>query len=339
MQNGKVVPLTIGRNAVTHAPHIKIRYEDNKEIRTFFDQFGHQTKANGVYREVYSLDDLGQRTSMYFENESGERTESNWGVYEYKWEVDKRGTVTENRFDLEGKVEEIRPGFPFYCLKLHYDQRGYLAMMENYGKDCSQLTKNKLNGAQDRLIYNAHGFMEAWNVYDDNEQRIKGNSPNVAIGKMEHDSFGNTTREYYLDEKRLPISNAYGWFDSRAKFDQHGNMISRFNYDEKGQKANNPNLGYAGYVLTYDQQGLHRISIAYFDKNNIPVNHMIRGYHSALTEYDMLGRKRKITYLDKTQSVVNRKDNGIAVITFNYAKNHTQPAITYFDSENRQLVN
>ncbi len=319
LQHGKTVPLNINKNVVTHAPHIKIQFKEGKEIRTFFDELGKPALSNGAYKEVFELNNKGERTSLYFEDKNGNRTSSNWNIYEYQWTIDAKGTVIEQRFNEQGLPAEIRPGFPFYCLKLHYDQRGYLAMMENYGKDCKTLTQNNMNAAQDKLTYNKYGFMYSWNVYDAKENRAKGNGPNVATGVMEHDQYGNTTREYYLDELGNQIHNAYGWLNSIATYDDHGNMTSRFNHDHSGFKKIIQNLGYSGYVLTYDAHGRNRTSLSYYDDNKKPVKHKRRGYHSVKHYYNDNNKVIKIEFLDTQGKLTNRVDNGIAYIEYDYS--------------------
>lgn len=318
LQDGKTVPLNINKNVVTNAPHIKITFSDNKEVRTFFDQFGQATQSNGAFKEVYSLNNKGERVALQFEDKAGNKITNNWGIYQYTWDIDAKGTVTEQRIDKNGQAAKIRPGFPFFCLKLHYDQRGFLAMMENFGKDCKTLTQNNMNAAQDKLTYNKHGFMYSWNVYDAQENRAKGNGPNVATGMMEHDSYGNTTREYYLDEFGNQIHNAYGWFDSVATYDNHGNMSSRFNYDPDGNKARIETLGYSGYKLTYDKQGRNRTSLSYYDQHDKPTMHLQRGYHSVQHFYNAQNQVIKIQFLDLQGRLTNRLDNGIAYIEYEY---------------------
>ena len=203
-----VLPLNISRNAVTFVPLTRIKYTDDREIRTFFDRFMNPTTSNGAFKEVFELDGDGQRQSLYFLDAGGERVATDWGVYRYDWSTDIRGTVTENRFDRDGNAVPIRPHFEFYCLKLHYDQRGLLALMENYGKNCEGLSLNEQNGAQDKIQYNARGGAYAWNVYDDREERSIGNGPMVARGIMERDVMGHTTREYYEDTDGNLMTNA-----------------------------------------------------------------------------------------------------------------------------------
>ena len=255
--------LNISRNALTFTSVIRIEYEEGLEVRHFYDRFMNPTLANGVFREIYERDDDGNRASLQFFDVENRRTESDWGVYVYEWSIDRTGTVTETRVGRGGKAVSIRPHFPFYCLKLHYDQRGLLALMENFGETCNELTLNKLNAAQDKLQYNASGGIYAWNVYDANEQRSVGNGPMVARGIMERDALGHTTREYYEDANGRIMTNAYGWTNTYASFDDVGNMVGRFNHDADGKRINNSQLAYSGYTMDFDEDGEHRLRLSY----------------------------------------------------------------------------
>ena len=310
--------LNISRNALTFTPVIRIRYEDGKEIRSFFDRFMNPTLANGVFREVYVLDEDGNRVSLKFYDVEDQRVESDWDIYAYEWSVDRRGTVTETRSDRHGEPASIRPHFPFYCLKLHYDQRGLLALMENYGKTCEQLTLNDMNAAQDKLQYNARGGIYAWNVYDTQERRSVGNGPMVARGIMERDLFGHTTREYYEDADGRIMANAYGWTNSYATFDEFGNMVGRFNHDADGGRINNPLLGYSGYVLVFDDSGKHRESLTYQNADGSPATHLTRGYHSVKTEYDDAGNRVRTRFEDSSGNLTQHQQYCAAVFEYSY---------------------
>lgn len=314
----RIQDLNISRNALTFTPVIRIRYEDGREVRTFFDRSMNPTLSNGAYREVYELDQDGNRASLRFFDVDGARTESNWGVFTYEWSVDRRGTVTENRFDRSGEPVSIRPHFPFYCLKLHYDQRGLLALMENYGLTCEKLTLNDMNGAQDKLQYNAQGGACAWNVYDTGENRSIGNGPMVARGIMERDQSGHTTREYYEDTEGNIMTNAYGWTNTIADFDAHGNMIERFNHDATGKRIDNPQLGYSGYIMMFDANGENRKSLEYRDADGRPATHAARGYHAVKSEYDEAGNRRWSRFEDADGNLVARSDYCAAVFEYSY---------------------
>lgn len=325
--------LNISRTNLTFTPVIRIKYEDGKEIRTFFDRFMNSTLANGVFREEYELDEDGNRMSLKFYDVEDERVESNWGIYVYEWSVDRRGTVTETRFDSHGKPVSIRPHFPFYCLKLHYDQRGLLALMENYGKTCEQLTLNNMNGAQDKLQYNDHGGIYAWNVYDTQEQRSIGNGPKVARGIMERDSYGHTTREYYEDADGKIMTSAHGWTNTFATFDTRGNMVERFNHDADGRRANNPLLGYSGSVMVFDDNGKNRTSVSLQNADGSPATHLTRGYHSVKTDYDDAGNRVRTRFEDSAGKPVNNKEYCAAFLEYSFDDRNRRVSIRLFDEQ------
>ena len=323
--------LNVSRNALTFVPVTRIRYENGKEIRTFFDRFMNPTLANGVFREEYKIDNDGNRISLRFFDVGDNPIESNWGIHAYDWSVDKRGTVTETRAGIDGEPVSIRPHFPFYCLKLHYDQRGLLALMENYGKSCERLTLNNMNAAQDKLQYNSSGGIYAWNVYDAQEERSVGNGPMVARGIMERDELGHTVREYYEDIDGEIMTNAYGWTNTLARYDTFGNMVARFNHDAEGEKTNNALLAYSGYVIDYDATGMRRISLAYENADGSPATHLSRGYHSVKTDYDSHGNRIRSRFEDAAGNPVNRKDYCAAVFEYSYDSKNRQTSVRLFD--------
>lgn len=334
----QIQDLNISRNVVTFAPVIRIQYQGNKEIRTFFDRHLNAILSNGVFREVYQLDGDGNRQKLVFFDPDGKRISSLWGIFEYQWQIDRKAVVTEQRLNEKSEAVSIRPGFPFYCLKLHYDQRGFLALMENYGKDCSKLSLNSLNGAQDKLQYDNKGNMYAWNVYDEKEHRSIGNGPKVARGIMESDDMGNTLREYYQDTEGNMMSNSYGWTDTYAGFDHFGNMISRFNHDREANRMDNPDLGYSGYEIQFDKTGQKRVSLKYLDQNLNPAEHKKRGYHLVESQYDQKGNLIRFLFKNTQGLLVNRKDNCAAIYEYQYDNKNRRIQMLLLDENKNPTV-
>jgi hypothetical protein len=190
--------------------------------------------------------------------------------------------------------------------------------MENYGKSCEELTLNNMNAAQDKLQYNASGGIYAWNVYDAQENRSVGNGPMVARGIMERDGLGHTTREYYEDADGKIMTNAYGWTNTYATFDEFGNMVGRFNHDADGRRTNNPLLGYSGYVIVFDDSGKHRRSLTYQNAHGSPATHSTRGYHSVKTEYDDEGNRVRSRFEDSSGNLTPHKGFCAAVFEYSY---------------------
>jgi hypothetical protein len=296
------------------------------------------TTGNGdAFSEVYEYDTDGNRSSLTFYDVAGEPVESGWGIARYQWRISKDGTVTENRFNLAGEPVEIRPGFPFYCLKLHYDQNGWLALMENYGKNCKALTENELNAAQDKLQYTAAGDMYAWNVYNGEQQRSAGNGPRVARGLRGFDTLGQDASERFEDANGKPMTNAYGWTHSKARFDRYGNMIFRLNYNFKDLPAINEQLGFAGYHMQYDETGLHRLSLKYLDEHKQAAVHKKRGYHQVVSHYDAAGNMVRTRFEDVGGEIVNRIDSGVGIIERVYDEQNRLSSIELFDKDHRPV--
>lgn len=311
--------LNLAANVLTFAPVTRIEYDNGRETRTFHDAHMNRMTVNGsVYTEVFEYDADGNRKSLEFLGIDGEAVESDWGIARYSWRISKDGTVTENRFNLQNEPIEIRPGFPFFCLKLHYDQNGWLTLMENYGKDCDTLTTNELNAAQDKLQYTASGDMYAWNVYDASDQRSVGNGPRVARGVRGFDSLGQEIIEFYEDEFGNLMTNAYGWTHAKTEFDLNGNMIGRLNYGLEGKPALNEQLGFAGYRMQFDETGMNRLLLNYVDAQGNPAVHRVRGYYLVRTHYDDSGNPILTRFEGIDGEIVNRLDNGVGIIERHY---------------------
>lgn len=297
---------------------VDIRYDDGLERRRFFDAHGNAALFRGVFEEIYELDALGYRRRLEFRDADGETIASDWGIAEYVWRIEKDGLVIEDHFDLEGKPVPKRPNLPFMRLRLHYGPGGYLALMENYGTE-NRLVNNELDAAQDKLEYEADGDMRAWNVYDENEQRVRGNSPMVARGIREFDDNGYIVRSWYEDENGERMRSAYGWGETVNTYDRFGNLAERWSGDEFGQPDINPQLGYHGYRMRWDESGRNNTEIRFFGTDRTtPAIHANAGAHRIAMDYDEAGNRTRIRYFDADGRQVERADNGVATLVYRY---------------------
>jgi|GEM_PF-1620784 len=327
----------ISRNVLFFTPVTKITYDGEQETRVFFDRFMNPTTSNGAFKEVFELDADGNRVKLSFFDFEGQPIDNGWGIARYVWTIDPRGTVTENRFSLSGEPAMIRPGFQFYCLKLHYAETGFLAMMENYGPNCVKLTDNNQFAAQDRLQYNAEGSMYAWNVYNKKEERSAGNGPMVARGIIVPDSRGHAVGEYYEDTNGRIMMSAYGWTNTKAVFDKHGNMIERANFDAQGRPLLNNQAGYQGYKIRFDNEGMYREHLAYYDVDGAPTLHKTRGYHAVETKRNGDGNVTSLIFLDVEGLRVNRIDSCISQIVHEYDNLKRRSVTRHYDNEGKPV--
>ncbi len=298
---------------------IDISYQTNHEVRTFFDRFGNPALARGIYKEIYEIDAAGYRKRLTFENADGTKAQSEWGVAEYLWQVENDGTVIEKHLDLNGSTVVKRPNLTFYTLRLHYGPNGWLSLMENYGPKGNTLMNNTMKAAQDKLEYDANGDMRAWNVFDENEVRVRGNSPDVHRGSRDFNQHGYIERTYYEDAQGKRIKSAYGWGESTTQYDSFGNLIERWTHTPEGDKrAINPRLQYSGYIREWDKTGLMELSRQYMLANGkSPATHENIGVHKVRFEYDN-GNRTRILHYDAAGTLVPSRDFGAAIIEFKF---------------------
>ena len=299
---------------------IDISYVSSRETRMFFDRFGNPALARGVFKEIYELDEAGYRTRLTFQNADGTRAQSDWGVAEYLWQVEKDGTVIEKHFNLDGDTVVKRPNLTFYTLRLNYGPHGWLSLMENYGPEGKVLVNNTMNGAQDKLEYDANGDMRAWNVFDENRVRVKGNSPRVHRGLRDYNSNGFIARTYYEDENGVRMKSVNGWGESTTTYDKYGNMLERWTHTVDGKKrAINERLQYSGYLKEWDKTGLLELSRKYMlADGTAPATHANVGAHIVKFEYDEVGNTTKLRHYDADGNLVSSRDFGAAIIAFEY---------------------
>ena len=325
-------------NVLMDTPDVEICYPDGMEVRHFRDAYGNPVYSRGnVAEERYRLDERGYRQSLTFHDADGRGIENGWGITRYRWERQRDGSVIETRVDADGEPAEIRPGFPFYRVRLSFGAGGWLALMQNID-DAGRLVRNSLDAAEDQLEYAANGDMIAWNVFDEKQQRSEGNSPRVARGVREFTREGMERIERYEDRHGKAMRNAYGFRNTEATFDRFGNMLSRFSRDEANAKTANPETGYAGYALRWDASGRHRIGIRYIAANGEPANHVRRGYHRIEEIHDAAGDRVEVRFLDEQGDLVNRLDNGVAREVHTYDNRHRRLSQAFFDRDGKPVV-
>ena len=320
------------------APLIRVAREPNREIRYFFDKHRNPITVRGsVYREVYHLDDKGFYEALHFEDIQGKPIANSWDIARYQWEIQPDGSVIEDRLDMDGKPEKLRPGFDFYRLHLFFGIGGNLALMR-YIDDSGNMLENNTGAAQDKLEFDADGNMLAWNVLDDEHRLVRGNGPNVARGVQSFDRYGLEIGVRYEDEQGRAIPNSYGFWSSTSVYDQHGNLVSRVFEDSGGKPIPHEKAGYTRLRITWDETASERLGMLYMDANGAPVAHEQRGYAELVQEYDRHHNPTRITYLGTRGEKVNRTDIGIAEIARQYDSRKRLVEERFLDARG-QLVN
>ncbi len=253
------------------AAKVVISYEDNKEIRHYFNIDNEPiTVAGNVFKSVYEMDESGFRTGLRFYNEEGDSIENRNKIGYYTWSKTPVGMIKENRYTLAGEETILNEFCPFYELRFEYDENGRIKRMANYEKDalydCTAENCGNIGVSYFDFVLDENGGLLQFSVHS-------------TTGQLSNLYWGWAKFSHILDEN--------GYVIERAMYDQDdefvgGKMIpiTQYSYDESGslleekfldanrQLMNNPNDTVAVKQYKYDDLGYRKETLL-FDKNMV----------------------------------------------------------------------
>jgi len=113
------------------AYRVQIDYEDNKEIRTFYNKNGNQVRnKRQVAKEVFTYNKEGFKTGLTFYDEQNQAIASSWEVAEYVW-IKYGDKVIEKRYNLQGQPQVLAPFFTLGTTMIEYGLTGLITAQYN----------------------------------------------------------------------------------------------------------------------------------------------------------------------------------------------------------------
>lgn len=251
------------------AAKVVISYEDNLEIRHYFDSKDSvKTVSGDVFKTVYDYDSEGFKSGLKFYNEDNEQIENKNKIAYYTWSTTPMGLIKENRFNMAGEEVVLNEFCPFYELRFSYDENGYVTRMANYEKDalydctaenCGNigvsyfLFKNDENGslqefsvhsttgqlsnlywgwAKFSLTFDENGYVVERVMYDQDDELVGGKM--VPVSQFKYDEHGSVIEERYLNGDKVLINNPNsGIAVKQYKYDEFGHRIETINLDKE----------------------------------------------------------------------------------------------------------
>ncbi|MBD1583397.1 hypothetical protein [Pseudoalteromonas sp. S16_S37] len=303
-----------------HAVHTQITYQDSFEIHRFFDSFGNQVTVWGdVWEQRYQKDGKGRYLSLKFFNKDNEAIENSWGVAAYHWSHPGDGSVVETRVNQSGELKPHRPGFEFERIRLLFDGRGNLRLMQNLDEQ-HNLLASASGAAQYRYFYNARQGFERWEVLDKQGKAALG--PTGTAGEQYTFDKNNWTQIAFFGVNGQPAIHDSGAVHWHAQYDQYGNLTERWFTDAQGQPINGK-YGFHKRVSVWDTTGLKLLRHEYYDNNN-QLTRNIDGVAKVHFIYNMQGLLIEMRNTDEHDTLVNDTWNGYARQTFTYDEKHVQ---------------
>jgi len=248
------------------AAKVVISYEENKEIRHYFNSKDSAISVYGdVFKSVYEYSD-GFKTGLKFYNKENEPTE-NWNkIGYYTWSRTPLGLIKENRYNLADEEVVLNEFCPFYELRFTYDENGYVTRMANYSEgvlyDCTAENcgnigvsyfefKNDVNG--NLLEFSVHSttgqlsnlywgwakFSQSLDengyvverVWYDQDDELRGGKE-VPINQYKYDAFGSKIEERNLNASRELMNDSKGVAVKQFKYDEFGHEIETVSFDK-----------------------------------------------------------------------------------------------------------
>lgn len=283
------------------ASKVSIEYLANEEIHTFYNHFDEVDSGYwNVEKAVFQLDSEGKKVALKFTNERGNEVENHWNVHRYSWEHVGEGTVIERRYNLEGEAVGMRPRLPFYTVKLIYGDDKYLDFMHHIDES-GKLQNNTLGAAIDRIVYDQHGNFIRWMVYDEHQQLVEGNTPQLALGEHLYDKFGNKVGLRGYDVQMNLKAFPSGMAEVKLKYDHFGNLI-----EEAFYKLNKELL--LKQVSVYSKNGQRKIASEFRDEDDKLLNHRQLGYAQEKISYNRAGRVTGRVYFTADGNEYNQEN-------------------------------
>lgn len=316
------------------APLTTIEYAESKETHRFFDRHGNQTIARGgFYTKVYTKDRYGRNISLKFYNEQGQETQDMFGMMLYQWKHQTDGSIIEERFDNKGDLAPLRRDFELLRTKMTFDDKGYFGTLQNVDEN-GDLTETSTGVATLKYFYDQYGRFARWEVEDS-----KGNPAIGASGTAgEQNKFLNYDLESinFFDKDGKPATHWSGAERWHYKLDKYGNRIS-LTYQYANGTPKTTGNGFASIHYQWSKNGRYLLSQSFMGDQDEPIIVSSVGFHKQRMIRNKKGLIVKLQFLDTDGNLVNRKDNGVAQIVYEYDKNNKRIGSQSQDKEGKNI--
>ena len=251
---------------------ITYEYNDNRQIKHFFNKKGEPIEAAGVYAAEYSLDANGNRVGLMNLGKDGAMVENRNKIHSWTWSILPDGMVRELRYNLAGEEVVMNPFCPFYELRFTYNEKGYVTRMANFKAD-TLYNCTAENCGDIGVSYFTFSPDEKGNVVNFSVFNVTGQMSNLYWGWSKritrYDENGYELEVVYYDQdnefvggKLVPVT--------QNVYDSHGALIQVKNMDKDRNLINSPENGVAVTEYKYDELG-NRTETLRFDKDRVPV--------------------------------------------------------------------
>lgn len=247
-----------------------------------------------------------------------------------KYKYDEQGLEKQSYyFGIDGKpAYNVNDGVSIYSYK--YDKNGFLSKQTNYDASGSITYCNDGWSVQDFVNDDRGNIIESW--YRNSDGSLCLTIDGYGGFKDEYDEFGNRIKSVKYGTDKMPIAS-----DGYA-----GLLLS---YNSKGFLVEETNLGVdlkpavdnEGITITrfeYDNRG-NRTKMIYYEADGITIASSYEGISGLEYVFDEIGNITKIMYFDKLGNPVMSQDTHLAFEKYTYDENNNLKSIRHYNSKGK----
>ncbi len=272
-----------------YAHEVRYDYQDTLLVRRYFNTKGekftlwrHYLLGDKIHKEIFTLNNVGEKTRLIFEDSTGNRVSSGLGSYVFIFEPLNKISFIQTQFDNSGNPNTLTQYFPFYKSRISMDENEHLYLIENLNAKNERNLNDSVGYAAVKFNFDEFGNELGWTFMNENLE------PSNRLNYLEMD-FGFAEVKYEFDwiDKQKGLSSAF----SEKYFGQDGIPVQ-----------NNNNVHHIRYILN-ENDLVERVS--YFDEASNPVLHKREGFHSLVIEYDSLENPISRKRFDQYENLID----------------------------------
>lgn len=293
--------------------------------------------ADNIYGQAYSYDEKGRITEVRFLGQDGKVRGNKIGLAIKRFEYDEEDNWILVEY-LSATRKPSHDGNNCPVVRISYDEWGNRATERYYTSEGKPAYRTDVSSCGFDYEYDSHGFLVLQSYVDSNDKIILGKF-GYAKRCTEYDKNGFPTAQTFWDTDSSRVcmidddGDVYGRIE--YKVDERGLILSMSYFDVNDQPIENAS-GIHEFVSEYDSLG-NRIIVRYLDKlHNLT---SFSGLNSSVKfTYNDLGLRQSVSYYDKERKLTYNQE-GIAMCQYTYDKMGNVVKYEYIDKDGKTLIN